>query len=171
MLLPTPGMVFTNRLPRRLTFIMPQSTLPSARFVSCLALLVLLQSVGCDANPDRKRTYPVSGTVLVDGAPAANLAVRAHPTGGMDQNDPTVSSAFTDTAGKFTFSTFETGDGIPEGEYKLTFEWGEMNLMSMQYGGPDKLKNRYKDPGKSETVIKVGPQQPEDLGNINLTTK
>lgn len=132
---------------------------------------MILLAAGCNSKPDRKRTYPVSGTVLVDGSPAENLAVRAHPVGGIDQNDPTVSSAFTDQAGNFTFSTFETGDGIPGGEYKLTFEWGEMNLLSMQYGGPDKLNSRYTNPENSTRVINVGPDYAEDLGKIELTTK
>ena len=136
-----------------------------------LGLALLLVSTGCDSRPGRKQTYPISGVVYVDGSPAANLAVRAHPTAGIDQKDPTVSSAFTDQDGKFTFSTFETGDGIPEGEYKLTFEWGEMNMLSMQYGGPDKLNSRYKDPETSKSVVKVGPDYPEDLGKIELTTK
>lgn len=128
-------------------------------------------TVGCNSEPDRKKTYPVSGVVLVDGQPAANLAIRANPAAGIDQQDPTISSAFTDNEGKFAFSTFETGDGIPEGEYQLTFEWGEMNMFSMQYGGPDKLKGRYKDPSKSTFTIKVGPDGPEDVGSFELTTK
>lgn len=126
---------------------------------------------GCQPATDRKATFPVTGVVYVDGEPADMLAVKANPIGGMDQVQPTVSSAFTDADGKFSFSTYETGDGIPAGEYKLTFLWGEMNLVSMQYGGPDKLKNRYEDIGKSKVAFRAGEGEEISLGRIDLKTK
>lgn len=137
-----------------------------------LMMLGCVVLVGCGGgNEGRKTTYRISGTVQVDGKPANYLAVRAHPVAGVDKGDPTYSSAFTDEEGKFVLSTYESGDGIPEGQYTLTFNWGEMNLLSMSYGGPDKLKERYDDPAKSEFKITVGPDQPEDIGVIELTTK
>ncbi len=137
-----------------------------------LAMLGCLVLGGCGGGTEgRKTTHRISGTVHVDGQPANYLAVRAHPVAGVDKGDPTYSSAFTDEEGKFVLSTYESGDGIPEGQYTLTFNWGEMNLLSMSYGGPDKLKKRYDDPVKSEIKITVGPDQPEDIGVIELTTK
>ena len=141
----------------------------SSKRVAILCLMLGLS--GCGGDTGRKETYPVTGVVIVDDQPAANLAVKAHPVAGIDPQNPTISSAFTDNEGRFTFSTYDTGDGIPEGEYKLTFFWGEMNMFSMQYGGPDKLKDRYKDAGASEFSIKVGPDQPVDLGSLTLTTE
>jgi hypothetical protein len=49
--------------------------------------------------------------------------------------------------------------------------WGELNLFSMQYGGPDKLKGRYNDPKKSQIRCKVEKGKPADLGRIELSTK
>lgn len=111
------------------------------------------------------------GEVCVDGKPAANLAVTCHDLAGMDRENPTLSSSCTGDDGKFRLSTYEQGDGVPEGEYVLTFMWGQMKLISMQYEGPDKLKGRYTTPEKSPCRFKVEKGKPVDLGRINLTTK
>ncbi|MCA9170359.1 MAG: carboxypeptidase regulatory-like domain-containing protein [Planctomycetales bacterium] len=137
----------------------------------CLLMAAIIPTLGCGEPDNRKKTYPVSGIVTVDGAPAENLAVRAHPVDGIDKADPTVTSAFTGADGKFTLSTYEKADGIPEGKYKLTFVWGEMNMMTMAYGGPDKLKNRYDKEESSEFEFQVGDDQPTDLGTFDLKTK
>jgi hypothetical protein len=50
--------------------------------------------------------------------------------------------------------------------------WGEINLLSAQYGGPDKLNGRYADKEKSDVHFTVKPgDEPLDLGRIELTTK
>ena len=119
----------------------------------------------------RKPTFPVTGTVYVDGQPADQLQVTLHDVKGMDSKHPTLSSAYTDTEGKFTLNTYGIGDGVPEGEYKVTFMWGQSNTLSMQYGGPDKLNDRYTLPEKSEYRVKVEKGKPADMGKIDLTTK
>ncbi len=113
----------------------------------------------------------MTGEVYVDGAPVGMLAVRCTAVAGLDSENPTASSAFTDDEGKFEISTYETGDGVPEGEYVLTFEWGKMNLISNQYGGPDKLKGRYMDAEKSENKFTVVTGEPTEIPRIELTTK
>lgn len=134
---------------------------------------ILLVSTLCSCGKQQyaKQTFPVTGEVYVDGKPADNLAVHCHDVKGMDKQNPTTSTAFTDPQGKFKISTYETGDGVPEGEYKLTFFWGQMNLFSMSYGGPDKLNKRYDDPEKSEHRVTVQNGKPTDLGRIELKSK
>ncbi|MFV1966544.1 MAG: hypothetical protein ACC628_14055 [Pirellulaceae bacterium] len=133
------------------------------------AFCLLLCSCG-EEGPPRKETYPVTGEVYVDGKPVVQLAVRCINVTGIDKADPTFSSAFTDEEGKFEISTYEQSDGVPEGEYILTFEWGQWGL-SGSYGGPDKLKNRYKDPKKSAFHVTVESGKPADVGRIDLSTK
>ncbi len=135
-----------------------------------LTLCVLLCSCGRSGQP-RKETFPVTGEVSVDGKSVERLAVTCHAVQGIDTEHPTYSQAFTDKDGKFKISTYQQADGVPEGEYAITFFWGEMNLLSMTYGGPDKLKDRYNDPKKSTFRIKVEKGKPTDLGKIELTTK
>ena len=72
--------------------------------------------------------------------------------------------------GLFAISTYEEGDGVPDGEYGLTFFWGTFSVMNRTWVGPDKLKDRYKD-NKNPTVKFKVEGQPVDLGEIKLTTK
>ena len=131
---------------------------------------ILLCSCGKE-DQFRKETYPVAGVVYVDGQPAANLAVRCIDVNGIDKENPTTSSALTDKEGKFEIATYESADGVPEGEYVLTFTWGDWNLISGTYGGPDKLNGRYADHKSSQVRYKVEKGNPNDLGRIDLSTK
>lgn len=117
----------------------------------------------------RVPTFPVKGQVLVDDAPGANLKVVLNPVGAAAT--PVTVSAFTDAEGKFTIGTYDGADGAPVGEYKLTFLWGAINLMTGRYEGPDKLNDRYSDPAKSEFPVTVKEGSETDLGAIKLTTK
>lgn len=136
-------------------------------------LLLMLIIVGCgNKGPQggpRVATAGVTGIVHVDGQPAAYLRVTANPTGGGAV--PIPPAALTTTDGKFELSTYEAGDGIPAGEYRLTFEWGEINLLNGQYTG-DKLNGKYAKPDSSQVTVKVTEgDQGTDLGIIELTTK
>ena len=112
----------------------------------------------------------MSGTVSVDGQPAALLSVTLHDVNGMDQEIPTISAATTKEDGTFAISTFEAEDGVPAGEYVVTFKWGKYNAFSKSFDG-DKLKGKYNDPHKSEVKVTVTEGQPTDLGRIELSTK
>ena len=136
------------------------------------AAILLAIAVGCSPQgPPRTPTYPVTGQVFVDGQPAADLAVFFTNTNGVDKKEPTYSTANTDADGKFKVSTYETGDGIPEGTYSVTFMWGQMNLMTMSYGGPDKLDGRYNDPATSQFKVTVKRGERAEMGKLSLSTK
>jgi len=141
-------------------------TMRCVLLIGCCSLLCSCGKEG----PPRKETFPVSGEVLVDGQPAGLMAVRCVNVNGIDNAAPTTSAAFTDEKGKFKIATYQAADGVPEGEYLLTFEWGKWNLDG-SYGGPDRLKGRYKDPTRSRVRFKVEKGKPTDLGKIELTTK
>ncbi len=141
--------------------------------LSLLGLLLmacLITSCG-PKGPPRKETFPVTGEIVVDGSPAASVQVTLTDVKGMDEKMPTVSSAMTDDNGKFAISTYQQADGVPEGEYSVTFMWGTLNLFSMQYGGPDKLNDKYSDPKKSTFKVTVEKGKPTDMGRVELTTK
>lgn len=146
------------------------------RSFSVFLLLSTLATVmiGCSEDqPFRKETSKVTGQVLVDGTPlpaTRPLKIGCHNLAGMDTEHPTVSSALTGEEGRFEISTYESGDGLPAGDYVLTFMWGKMNLIAGSYGGPDQLKGRYSDPEKSEVKVTVRAGEPVDLGQIQLTT-
>lgn len=109
---------------------------------------------------------------MVDGkVPSSPIKVDCHNRGPLDNEHPTVSWAMTGDGGTFAISTYESGDGAPPGEYALTFHWGEMNLISMNYGGKDRLKNKYSKPEDSVVKFTVKEGSPVDLGEISLSTK
>jgi hypothetical protein len=127
---------------------------------------------GCaEEFPDGPRvpTFPVTGIVHVDGRPIEMLQVKCEPQFTKPPEVPSTAS-FTDASGRFALSTFETGDGAPAGKYKLTFVWGQLNMLNGQYGGPDKLGGRYRKPETSPVEVTVDGK-PVDLGTIELTTK
>ena len=144
-------------------------------FTRCAAVAATVLVLFCSCNEpqeNRKETFPVTGEVYVDGSPAAQLQVTCHDVNGLDKEQPTMSSAFTNDEGKFEISTYASADGVPEGEYVLTFVWGKMNMVSMSYGGPDQLDGRYSDPENPDAQrVTVTKGTPTDLGRIELTTK
>jgi hypothetical protein len=142
---------------------------PGSFQIALAAILVALASCSReDAN--RKSTYPVTGELYVDGKPAASVLVTLHDLAGVDESQPTFSTTFTGDDGRFSLSTYEEGDGVPEGEYAVTFFWGELNPISLQYGGEDKLTGRYNDPKNPPVKVKVEAGKPTDLKRIELTT-
>jgi len=140
----------------------------------CGLLMMLTAAVfvaGCgQSGPERIPTYPVVGRLLVDGEPAEMVAVHCVRLSEADKENPTESQCFTAADGSFTIGTYESMDGVPEGEYALTFQWGEWNLFSHSYSG-DKLNGRYSDPAKSDVKFEVVPGERKDLKTIELTTK
>jgi 5-hydroxyisourate hydrolase-like protein (transthyretin family) len=136
-------------------------------WILCAGLIVLCSCSGKPAN--RKETYRVTGVVVVDGKEAQGVAIDLHNVKGMDPAQPTVSSAMTDETGKFAVSTYDAGDGAPEGEYRLTFTWGEFNAVARSMTG-DKLNGKYSDLEKSEIRLKV-EGKPVDMGRVELSTK
>ncbi len=136
-----------------------------------IVLLTLLVCCSCSKDDNRKAVFPVTGKILVDGKPVADIAIRCVDQAGFDRKNPTTSHTFTKPDGSFAISTYKSGDGVPVGDYVITLEWGQRNLISMQYGGPDKLNGKYADPKTSEIKFSVKPGVPTDLGTINVTTK
>ena len=133
--------------------------------------LLLLSCMGCgDDGRNWKETIPVNGEIYVDGQPADGVLLKFHPVGGMDTAQPTETTGMTNAEGKFSASTYEPGDGAPEGKYQVTFTWPKLNTMSMAFEG-DKLKGKYNSPEKSGQVVEVVAGTPVDMGRIELKTQ
>lgn len=140
--------------------------------------VVLLYAVSCtagcgeDVDRNLKETFPVQGALTVDGAvPEGAVRVTCHDIAGLDTENPSFSWSLTKPDGSFELSTYEEGDGVPQGKYVLTFFWGTWNAMSMSFAGEDKLANRYADPKTSQITFEVDGSGPVDLGTLRLTTK
>jgi carboxypeptidase family protein len=76
-------------------------------------LTVGIVLTGC-SNSSRPPTYPVTGTVTLQGKPVAGAAVTFVPTG-----EGEAASAITDSEGKYALTTWQAGDGARPGEYRV----------------------------------------------------
>lgn len=141
--------------------------------ISGLFLIFALGLAGCSKDdPNKglnvKPTIKVTGKVLVDGAPPETpVIVKAHIVNGTGGDQP-LSTGGTAGEGVFEFNTYSKGDGLPVGEYKLTFVWAELRLGGGALGGgnTDKLGGQYADPKTSQFTVKVA--ESKDVVDIGL---
>jgi hypothetical protein len=88
----------------------------NARLFGCLVLaLVVVGCQGPSADPNRPKTTPAGGTVTYNGQPVEGATVTLFATSGQARG----AVATTDASGKFTFTTFEAGDGAIPGSFKV----------------------------------------------------
>jgi hypothetical protein len=133
-----------------------------------VALLLVVLLAGCGKKNGWLDTYQVKGVVQVDGKPAAQVHISMHPKKVSDER-PFVCSAQSDEKGEFVMSTFVTGDGVPAGEYDVTFTWPlRKNPISTLWEG-DKLKGRYADKAKAVHQVTI-EKKAQELEPFKLTT-
>jgi len=128
--------------------------------------------LGCGSKveqPFMKPTIKVKGKITVNGAePGSPIQLVARSKQVDDEKHPTSSTAETLPDGSFEISTYNAGDGVPEGNYVLVATWQELNLFTKELG-PDKLKGKYDAMNETpkEFEAKAG-SEPIDLGTIDL---
>ncbi|MCS7021219.1 MAG: DUF4198 domain-containing protein [Gemmataceae bacterium] len=111
-------------------------------FVRGSALLIGVTLLGC--SDSRPKFVPVSGRVLVDGKPVANLMVTFQPIQTDKNKDPGPGSAgITDAEGRFVLKVSSqqySGDGAIVGKHKVrigTVLPGEGVATDPSIGSPD----------------------------------
>ena len=83
--------------------------------------LPLLMAGGCSRGEVRVPTFAASGGLLAaDEQPIANALVVLHPVDA--SSTAPKPRATTDGDGRFELTTYETGDGAPEGDFVVTVE-------------------------------------------------
>ena len=130
-------------------------------------------------------TFPVTGTIQVDGKPAANAYLFFHKASAPSENpsNPNTDNPNGGIAGpdgKFAASTYKSGDGLPAGEYILAVFWDggippDLDRRNDDDGRklpPDavKINKKYGTSARSELKFTI-ESKPNDLGVIELTTK
>lgn len=124
---------------------------------------------------DRVAVVPVSGNLTVDGSPQADIIVRCVPDGAFEPANLAMSlGGRTDGEGNFTLGTYEIADGVPPGEYRLTFLWPPVALKKQSRAEEEKhdlLKGKYLDPQQSPVKLSVIDGLPIVLETVDLTTK
>jgi hypothetical protein len=151
--------------------------MPRIEFLSLrvlLSLLIFSGLAGCGDAVDQnkglkvKPTMRVTGKVLVDGAaPEIPVVVKAYPEGGATQ-DQAPSSGGTGADGVFELSTYNQGDGLPAGDYKLTFVCTELKLGGAALGGAplDKLGGQYANPKTTPFSVTVKESKDKESKDV-----
>jgi len=106
--------------------------------------------------PDALPTIPVTGQVLVDGAPVKDIWVYLVPKGTeIPKGEQPATRARTDEQGNFAMTTYMEGDGAPQGDYVVCMEWLRFRQTGGMWIGPDKLGKKYSDPKTSTWEVTV----------------
>jgi hypothetical protein len=132
-----------------------------------LAVLLALPAAACSDNPDRMRTYPVTGRVLLNGKPLAGATVCLIP-GERDKYPRERPSGTTDKEGKFQLSTYVTDDGAPVGDYGvIVYQLKEGAEEGSDQKVPNLLPAKYLKPETSGLKYSVRPG-PNEMPPIEL---
>jgi hypothetical protein len=128
----------------------------------CALLGLALALAGC-SDDGRLATYPVSGELTINGAPAKGCVVTLVPADPA-LNGVVLPAGTVDEAGKFELTTYETGDGAPAGDYGVSLHW-----QATKWAGkdpdrgvdpvvtvlPDRLMDKYASPEQSGLKAKI----------------
>ncbi|MBM3994414.1 MAG: carboxypeptidase regulatory-like domain-containing protein [Planctomycetes bacterium] len=124
-----------------------------AAFVLFVAVLFC---VSCSREA-RKPVHPARGKVATKkGAALEGVLVILTPVGNAASETDWPHGfprATTDKDGAFVLTTYESGDGIPVGEYAVTLLWTPK--MERERAAPDKFGGRYADPKKPTWKVKI----------------
>ena len=83
-----------------------------------IGLLAAVAVAGCtktEVDPNKPKVYKVTGTITLKGKPVDGATVIFQLRDGSRS-----SVGATDSSGKYTLSTFASGDGAPAGQYQVT---------------------------------------------------
>ena len=134
-----------------------------ARIMAGAALVFV--GVSCSKS-DRIPVFPVQGTVLLDGKPVAHAFVVFHPLGNTGPGD-LHPRAQADQDGTFVLSTYESDDGAPAGEYRVTVQKYKAPTDSDNGPPTNLLPGRYAKPDSSKLNARVQDGQ-NDLPPFQL---
>ncbi len=133
---------------------------------SALALSLALAafSTGCDFGP---KMAGVTGTVTLDGNPAAGLQIEFHPK---EAGQGTTAMGFTDTKGAYKLGYPGGKTGAPVGEYRVSITPSDLALMGDVTEKPDENKAKTSIPAcyNSKTTLRVEVTPGENTANFDL---
>ena len=148
----------------------PRAILPAPRGASqnlailactlALAAGILLAGCGRSSAP-RVATHQAKGSVTYQGQPVAGAFVALHPKNQSQPGAPTP-TATVQTDGTFALTTYDAGDGVPEGDYVVTLQWRKTVKSGSDYVlGPNLLPAKYARPETSDLVVRIAAGQTE----------
>jgi hypothetical protein len=139
------------------------------RLSACLvAVFIVVGIVGCESNPlSGAKLYPVKGKVLLpDGKPLTSGQVVFVAT-----KSTITSAANIESDGGFTFKG-TSGDGLPEGEYKVRIDAGTSNMSVKGSRGAPQGKlpfdGKYADEDSSQLIATVTADESKNNFELKL---
>lgn len=156
----------TDRSPRLSAAVLPVPA-PAGLFRSgwaVAAALVLAVLAGCGQKAaDRTPVFPASGSITVKGLPAHGAIVVLHPKNAIpapNGEGAPAPRANVDEQGAFDVTTYDRGDGAPEGEYVVTVMWfKQIKENGDLKAGPNVVPAKYSRPSTSDIVVKIAAGQ------------
>jgi len=129
---------------------------PLTIVASTVAIVVLLVLAGCGrSGPPRAATNPTTGSITYQGQPIVGAFLALPPKAGAAGDVPTA-TAVVRPDGKFAVTTYDTGDGVPEGDYVVTVQWRKATKSGGEFvPGPNLLPAKYTRPESSDVVVHV----------------
>ncbi len=137
-------------------------------FAGLLGCGLLVVSFGCGGGSTATQVtvVPAKGKVTVKGQPGANLVLSFIPK----QDSPVRPTAITAADGSFEIHTYKSGDGGPEGEYKVavtvqvdpTLSESKKEEMTAQLAADArKIPALYQKPETTPLTVKIEKGKPE----------
>jgi hypothetical protein len=114
-------------------------------------LPLLVACSGC--SEERVPVYPVSGKVTYKGQVPAGATVVLHSLNGSDTNDVAPTGNVKDD-GSFAITSYEPGDGAPQGEYVATIQWFKF-APELGGAGPNVIPSKYVSAKTSPIKVRV----------------
>jgi hypothetical protein len=121
---------------------------------------------GCQAQSQPELVH-VTGQLTVNGQPAVGAIVTLHPLGG--GNETIRPTGQVNPAGQFELTSFQRGDGVPPGKYKVTVTWLQPPTPRPGTGEGDEgsyrhlLPGLYSNPETTPLRAVIAPGQTEPL--------
>lgn len=140
-----------NGSPAKTGFCTPDPLRPTWTAILLFAAL----AAGCTGAPEK--TYPVEGTVTLDGQPVAGLilfgAIDPAPSG-----KRYTARGAVDSRGRYELSTFGQGDGAVAGWYEVTVSDLRVGMTNEQDNPEPIIPLKYGSPEQSGLKFEVKPQ-------------
>jgi hypothetical protein len=131
------------------------------RTLALIAAGFAVALAGCGGDGTRK-TYPVTGTLTIDGKPAdPGVLVYLHPQYEEQDKFPIHPKGETAAAGAFQITTYNANDGAPEGPYLVTVEFPQRVGLSPHFSGDlfgGAFANKDANKAKPEFNLTVGKE-------------
>jgi hypothetical protein len=119
-----------------------------------LAALVSLSALGCGKAASKVATHPAKGSITFKGQPIHGALLTLHPKAPIENVPAPRANVGKD--GSFRVTTFNGGDGAPEGDYVLTVKWYKpIKNGNDLISGPNVIPPKFGAPETSGVVVHI----------------